>query len=74
MGTKWRNEAKLSTSYFIFYRKMALWPVCYVVNIFVAKMLVVKMLTPKILDIHKRVLCPSFIHLSIFSSPLFQMT
>ena len=42
-------ETKLSTGYFIFYGRIALWPISYVVKKFVAKGLAAKMFTAKML-------------------------
>ena len=39
---QWRNETKLSTSYFIFYGKTALRPISYEVKMLAAKMVKVK--------------------------------
>lgn len=52
---QWKSEARLSTSYIIFYGKTAIWPLSYVAKIlvikmFVAKMSIAKTLTVKILD------------------------
>ena len=40
-------ETKLSSSYFIFHGKTALWPISYAVKMFAAKMFMAKMLTVK---------------------------
>ena len=60
---QWRNDTKLSTSYFVFYGKIALQPIRYMAKIFAMKMLVAKMfvakkLPAKILDKEKS--CPTF--------------
>ena len=47
---QWRNECKLSTSFFIFNNKIVLQPISYVAKMLVTKMSVAKMLTVKILD------------------------
>ena len=44
---QWKSEARLSSSYIIFYGKIAVWPLSYVAKIFVIKMLVAKMSTAK---------------------------
>ena len=48
---QWKSEARLLTSYFIFYGKIAVWPLSYVAKIFVIKMLLAKMSTAKTLTV-----------------------